>query len=112
MQKFTALTDGEGLSGKKHRQALLYFKIENGRQCIPLLSDTVTADGELTLNGYDINLREYLYPPNTFFRVKSIATAYMIEGEMHPAQRIGVVLEELTGPVNEAKIFIPAKVCR
>ena len=102
-KKFTALTDGEGLSGNKHRQALLYFKIENGRQCIPLLSDTVTADGELTLNGYDINLREYLYPPNTFFRVKSIATAYMIEGEMHPAQRIGVVLEELTGPVNEAK---------
>ncbi|WP_213992375.1 hypothetical protein [Sodalis sp. dw_96] len=99
---FTAKADSEGVSGKQYRQAMVYFKIEGAQQCTPLITN-IAASSDSAHTENDLEMREYLYPPNMFFRVKSIATVYLIDGDIHPSQRVGVVLEELIGPVNEAK---------
>ncbi|WP_413722754.1 hypothetical protein ACL2XG_04970 [Sodalis sp. RH24] len=90
----TASADRQGLAGDQRRQAIVYYKIENARQAIPLV---IRGD-----NNQMVGL-EHIYQPDRFFRVKSISTAYLIEGQIHPSRRIGVVLDELIGPVNEAK---------
>ncbi len=90
----TLRADREGLSGNQNRQAVAYFKIENARRAIPLL-----------FNKEDRQILgiEYVFKPDTLFRVKSVSTAYLLEGQIHPSRRIGVVLEEFDGPVNEVK---------
>ncbi|NDL62522.1 hypothetical protein [Acerihabitans arboris] len=90
---YTARAEGAASKGIKHQQAMMYYKIEGGRQFLPLIT------------GHAANAKasvEYLVQPNSVMRVKSVSTAYMLEGDTTP-QRIGIVLEEHIGPVREAK---------
>ncbi|XBS71732.1 hypothetical protein ABK905_13095 [Acerihabitans sp. KWT182] len=101
-KKHSAQADSEGHADIRYRQAMVFFKIEGAQQCIPLITDFDSGQA-IHFTEEAIKRREYIYQPNMFFKVKSIATAYMMEGDIHPTQRIGVVLEEFIGPVIEAK---------
>ncbi|WP_213992374.1 hypothetical protein [Sodalis sp. dw_96] len=75
-------------------KALIYYKIHGGAHCLPL-PYYLNSNGRI---GFD-----YLYQPNSFFRVVSISNAALVGGEMYPATRIGVVLEEINEPIDSAK---------
>ncbi len=84
----------DAIGNREHIQALIFYKIENARQCMPLLYG-IASTSEME--------NEYLYHPKSFFRVKGISTCYAIEGDMEPGMRIAVVLEELEHHVASAK---------
>lgn len=94
LKQFTKLANDDVLAGLPPKQAMLYLKIEGGEGTVPIFT---------LEHGLDMAVREYLYPPNSLFRVKSISTAYIMEGEISPTQRIGVVLEEYEGLTSQAK---------
>lgn len=82
-------------------QALIYYKINGGANCLPLpyrITNTVATE------------HEYLYPPMSFFSVQSISQAAVFGGEMYPPRRIAVVLQELKHPVASAKNLFTGEV--
>ncbi len=92
-KEFTIRTHEEAAAGDTSVNALIYYKIENAEQCIPLLANIAsTVEHE----------KEYLYPPKVFFKVKSISTGYLVNGDIQPATRVAVVLEELPEPAASA----------
>lgn len=73
--------------GSTRKKAIVIYKIENASKPKPLLADSVS-----TLRHEE----EYLYLPESYFRVKGISIAKIASKPM----RIGVILSEIDRPEN------------
>ncbi|NDL62523.1 hypothetical protein [Acerihabitans arboris] len=96
---FTEQTAEE--AGEGRCQALVYYKIHGGANCLPLpypIASTVETENEL------------IFGPKSFFRVTGISRAELIGGELYPLTRFGVVLVEVEQPVASAKNLFTGEV--
>lgn len=87
-------TGADMAAGTDAFEALIFYKIDQANQCLPL------AYPIASLLEHE---QEYLYKPLSFFKVKSVASGYHVDGPMLPHTRIAVVLEELPASAATAK---------
>ncbi len=82
---------------EKGLEALVIYRIDNAKKCTPLLPLAASTV---------IHEVEYLYSPQTYFRVKGISITNGLSPSIFPQMRIGVILEEIAEiPFQSKNLF-------